>query len=233
MDEEFKLLYVIFKDYVLGTNDDVIVYHEPSDRWVSFVDSYQTPVGGYNVPLELSYTVVKGFDAGIGFSFDEDTRFAVFDIQTPKNYNPGMDIAALTITALDPTVTVSESPAMDVAALTVTAYDPVATFSNPLTVTIDGINTITPGTHGTTMYAFVSYTNTGDAGTENIDYRIRNSSLVEITTGTISQAFASETSSSFTITTTYPTPAGSYSIQVKRSATPTWTGAKTMGFTSL
>jgi hypothetical protein len=231
-DEEFKNFFLTFKDYVLADNDETIVWHEPSNRWITFASFDQTPQGGFNVPLELSYSVVRGFDAGIGFSFDEETRFAVFTINTPKNYNPALDVAGLSVVAYDPTVTVDCATTADLSALTITPYDPTVTVTLPLTVTIDGIDTIPSGAHGTTLYAFVNYTNAGDAGTENIDYRFRDASLAVISSGTIPETFLGETSSTFTLTLTYPSPAGNYSIQVKRSATPTWTGAKTMGFTS-
>ena len=79
-DEEYKCLYLTFKDYVIGDNDETIVFHEPTNRWITFVEFNQTPVGGYNVPLELTYDIVHGFEGGLGYSFDEATRFAIFNI---------------------------------------------------------------------------------------------------------------------------------------------------------
>ena len=86
-DEEYKNLYITFKDYVVDTNCESIIFHEPSNRWISFVDFNQTPQGGFNVPLKLTYEIVRGFEAGIGFSYDEITGFDVFDIETPVNAN--------------------------------------------------------------------------------------------------------------------------------------------------
>jgi hypothetical protein len=79
-DEEYKCYYLIFKDSVIQANNETIVFHEPSNRWITFVDFNQTPLNGFNVPLELTYEIVKGFENGIGYSFNEVTRFAHFDI---------------------------------------------------------------------------------------------------------------------------------------------------------
>jgi len=37
-DEEYKMLYVLFSDSLTPANNDVIAYHEPSNRWISFYD---------------------------------------------------------------------------------------------------------------------------------------------------------------------------------------------------
>lgn len=79
-DEEFKMLYVVFKDLVDKTNNDTVVFHEPSDRWITLTEMDYTPVGGFNEMLELTYEVVKGFENGIGYEFDEETRFTKFNI---------------------------------------------------------------------------------------------------------------------------------------------------------
>ncbi len=79
-DEEYKMLYVVFKDIVDKTNNETVVFHEPSDRWITFTEMDYTPAEGFNEMLELTYSVVKGFDLGLGYSFDENTRFTVFNI---------------------------------------------------------------------------------------------------------------------------------------------------------
>lgn len=79
-DEEYKMLYVSFKDTVNEANNETVVFHEPSDRWITFTEFEYTPVGGYNQILELTYSVVKGFENGIGYEFDLLTRFAKFNI---------------------------------------------------------------------------------------------------------------------------------------------------------
>jgi hypothetical protein len=126
-DEEFKLLYVIFKDYVLEENNEVVVFHEPSNRWITFASFEQTPANGYNVMLELSYDIVKGFEGGLGYWFDEETRFAVFDIITTANVGTdvGADEAVLTLTAYPPTsVTCSAELEPANVDITLTAYPP-------------------------------------------------------------------------------------------------------------
>jgi len=103
-DERYKNLYVIFKDNADNTNNEIIVYHEPSNRWICFADLEQTPAS-YNVMLELDYEIVKGFENGIGYSFDEDTRFAVFDIPTTRaDVTAFVGINNLTFEALPVTV---------------------------------------------------------------------------------------------------------------------------------
>jgi hypothetical protein len=42
-DEEYKLLYMVFTDTVTPANNDVVAYHEPSNRWISFYD-FKSPV---------------------------------------------------------------------------------------------------------------------------------------------------------------------------------------------
>jgi hypothetical protein len=93
-DEEYKLLYVIFKDSVIQDNNETIVFHEPSNRWITFTEFDQTSINGFNTPLEFfkeCYIIVKGFENGIGFSFDYDTRFAHF------NLGGGLGTTALTL----------------------------------------------------------------------------------------------------------------------------------------
>jgi hypothetical protein len=81
-DERHKNLYVIFKDNVNADNDEAIMFHEPSNKWICFTDMSYTPAEGWNQILELDYWVLSGFEGGIGFEFDNDTRFAIFDIET-------------------------------------------------------------------------------------------------------------------------------------------------------
>jgi hypothetical protein len=81
-DERHKNLYVVFKDNVNADNDEAIIFHEPSNKWICFTDMDYTPAEGWGQILELDYWVLSGFEGGIGFEFDNDTRFAVFDIET-------------------------------------------------------------------------------------------------------------------------------------------------------
>lgn len=81
-DERHKNLYVVFKDNVDADNDEALIFHEPSNKWICFTDMDYTPAEGWNQILELDYWVLSGFEGGIGFEFDSDTRFAIFDIET-------------------------------------------------------------------------------------------------------------------------------------------------------
>lgn len=142
-DEEFKLLYVVFKDYVLEENIETIVFHEPSNRWITFASLDQTPANGYNVILELSYDIVKGFEGGLGYWFDEETRFAVFDIITTANVGTdvGADEAVLTLTAYPPTsVTCSAELTPANVDITLTPYPPTDVHISYTHLSVDTFN---------------------------------------------------------------------------------------------
>ena len=234
-DERYKLLYVIFKDIITEDNDEVIVFHEPSNRWICFTEFDQTPSEGWNQMIELTYSVVRGFEAGIDFYFDEDTRFAVFNIQTPPGFNKSMTVASLTFGAPDPTVTVSQSVSMATPpGITYGAPDPTTHVTLAPAPTIYGILNIPPGRVGLSMEAMVYYDNVGDAVVADADWRIRNSGGDTVSSGTESVSFEGyiDTIAQFMLTLTYPSPAGTYTLQVKLSSTPTWTGAATKTFNS-
>lgn len=123
-DEEFKNLHVTFVDYNNEDNNETIVFHEPSNRWICFEDLHQTPPS-YNIMVECSsYTILKGFEGGLGYSFDEDTRFACFNIVTPGNKAIDMDVISMGLTAYDPTANSSGVPAPEQLGMTMTAYAP-------------------------------------------------------------------------------------------------------------
>ena len=84
-DERHKNLYVIFKDFANDDNSEALMFHEPSNKWICFTDMGYTPSDGWNSLLELDYWIISGFGGGIGYEFDEDTRFAVFNISTQAN----------------------------------------------------------------------------------------------------------------------------------------------------
>lgn len=102
-DERHGNLYVVFKDIVNEANDEAIMFHEPSNRWICFTNMDQTPADGWNQMIELEWSVLTGFDGGIGYSFDEDTRFAVFNVVTPTNEATFPAKQDLTMTLYDPT----------------------------------------------------------------------------------------------------------------------------------
>jgi len=102
-DEEFKNLYVIFRDYVNEENSETIVFHEPSNRWTCFMDLDQTPAS-HNEFLEPTYSIIRGFEGGIGYSFDENTRFAMFDIASPNNKSISVDSVDMSMSTYTPSV---------------------------------------------------------------------------------------------------------------------------------
>ena len=111
-DEEYKLIYYIFKDSVIQDNNETIVFHQPSNRWITFASFEQTPAEGFNTPLELTYEIVKGFENGIGYSFNEETRFAHFDIGGGLGTTAQTPVAApsLPIKITMPVPSISSSP---------------------------------------------------------------------------------------------------------------------------
>lgn len=132
-DERYKLLYVTFRDKVRIANNDTIVFHEPSNRWITFAELEQTPVDGWNEMLELTYDIVHGFEGGLDIYFDEDTRFTVFNIGSGLGTTPGRniqtDLLELTIEALEPTIYIDSSLTMDLLGLSIEALEPVGYIS--------------------------------------------------------------------------------------------------------
>lgn len=122
-DEEYKNLYVMFKDYVNEENIETIVFHEPSNRWICFADFDQTPPW-HNIIVEPSWYIEKGFSGGIGFTFDEDTRFSVFNIVTGGGGSQGIGLLELEIEVLPPTVQIDSYPPSDLLELEVELMEP-------------------------------------------------------------------------------------------------------------
>ena len=130
-DERYKNLYVIFKDHANNANNETIVYHEPSDRWICFASFDQTPAEGWDEMLELDYWVTKGFENGIGYYFDEDTRFAVFNIpKTRVSATIYPDLSNLALTSYDVTFKSDSDPTVGLDLLSITSFNPtiVATY---------------------------------------------------------------------------------------------------------
>ncbi len=123
-DEEYKLLYMSFKDNVEDDNSITIAFHEPSNRWISFYDFEQVNHSGYNVFLELDYEVVRGFSAGIGYYFDDSDRFAYFDIDTTNDISVFPSLITLDMTQYTPAITASGSGGGDQQELAFTLYTP-------------------------------------------------------------------------------------------------------------
>ena len=127
-DERYKLLYVTFRDKVRIANNDTIVFHEPSNRWITFAELEQTPAEGWNEILELDYDILQGFEGGLGYYFDEDTRFAIFNIGGGLGTTPDIrvfaDLQEMTLEALEPTIQIDSSPSMDLLSLTLEILEP-------------------------------------------------------------------------------------------------------------
>ena len=113
-DEEYECLYVVFKDSVNHNNNETVIFNEKENRWVNYTAFSYTPADGFNVMLEPEYSIVQGFPNGIGYVFDEETRFATFNIGgglgTPDNLVAFPSLLELTFTLLAPAVLMSPSP---------------------------------------------------------------------------------------------------------------------------
>lgn len=123
-DEEYKLFILSFRDSVNEDNNATIAFHEPSNRWISFYDFEQVDHDGYNVFLELTYEVLQGFDAGIGFYFNADDRFAYFEIEATGAVSVYPTMITLDMGLQTPSITASGSGSGDQQKLTFTLNTP-------------------------------------------------------------------------------------------------------------
>ena len=123
-DERHQNLYVIFKDIVTSANNDAVVFHEPSNRWICFTDMDQTNEDGWNMPIELDYWIVKGFDGGIGYLFDEDTRFATFALHASASAITFPTKQDLSMELFTPDVSATCDAVMSKADISLTPIDP-------------------------------------------------------------------------------------------------------------
>lgn len=142
-DEEFKCLIVSFKDTVDEDNNSTIIFHEPSNRWITEAQFEYTPENGYNQILELTYSVVKGFENGIGYVFDNETRFATFNIGSGSGTSPNITIEAvepeILVTVPAPTITIDTLLAADNLPILVTVPAPTIDVSF-MSVSVDGMS---------------------------------------------------------------------------------------------
>lgn len=127
-DEEYDLLYVTFHDYVNSDNNETIVFHEPSNRWICFAEHDCTEE--YNSMLELDYSIVRGFDGGIGYTFNEEDRFAYFVITTSVNTFALLSPVMLQILPLEPAVLSSSDIDVDLLELEIEPQAPTPTVSS-------------------------------------------------------------------------------------------------------
>ena len=123
-DERYDMLYVVFKDRVNKENDETVIFHEPSDRWITFTNMSYTPEGGFNEPLELTWSVTRGFALGLNHYFDEASRFEVFNITTGINDSDFPDLDTLTIESFDPTWKADSTQESDLDTIRITSLDP-------------------------------------------------------------------------------------------------------------
>jgi hypothetical protein len=129
-DEEYKLFYLSFHDSVNEDNNETIVFHEPSNKWLCFAKFESVDHDGYNVIMELNYDVVKGFESGIGYEFDEATRFAIFSIITTSSVSTNaLDLLPITITLFEPTLLISGTPTISLQNITFTLQSPTVVIS--------------------------------------------------------------------------------------------------------
>jgi hypothetical protein len=84
----------------------------------------QTPAGGWNQILELDWYILWGFDGGIGYLFNEDTRFAEFDLETSASAKVFPARQDITYTLYVPTITASCSIVTDLTEVKITPYKP-------------------------------------------------------------------------------------------------------------
>lgn len=112
-DERHKNLYVIFKDLVTEENNEAIMFHEPSNRWICFTNMDQTPIDGWTQMIELEWSVLRGFDGGIGYEFDLDTRFATFNIVTPHDELALLAKQDMSMTLYDPAIVIDSTHSAD------------------------------------------------------------------------------------------------------------------------
>ena len=123
-DERHHNLYVVFKDIVTSANNDAVVFHEPSNRWICFTEMDQTKEEGWNMPIELDYWITKGFDGGIGYLFDEDTRFATFHVVASASIRDFASRQNMTMELFTPSATSSCDAPLDRSNLTITPLTP-------------------------------------------------------------------------------------------------------------
>jgi len=133
-DEEFGLLYVTFKDKVNADNTETIIFHEGSNRWITFADL--TREDTWNEFLFPIYTVVKGFSAGLDQTFNKEDGFMYFVLKTGAAQIIEADLNALLFTLYAPTITSSPSIDPGLLNLALTLYEPTITIVDAVTISV-------------------------------------------------------------------------------------------------
>ena len=117
-DEEYSLFYITFIDKANADNNETVVFHEGSNRWITFADISREET--WNEFLFPVYSVVQGFLNGLNSSYNEDDGFTYFDIMTGADLSFAATFPTMTITPLAVTTTSSPNPDAGLQGLTIT-----------------------------------------------------------------------------------------------------------------
>jgi hypothetical protein len=178
-DEEYSLLYVTFIDKVNADNNETVVFHEGSNRWITFADLTRNDT--WNEFLFPTYEVVDGFPNGLNESFNEEDGFTTFDLSTGANAGAYLTYPTITIEALSPSITSSPSISAELSSLTITPLD--------VTVVISGLDLTPSGAswlydeYGAVNAVTISVTN--DVGTATITEKPSWLTVKRVSTGDI------------------------------------------------
>lgn len=107
-DEEHGALYVTFIDKADNTNSETLLFHEGSNRWISYADISRQDT--WNEFLFPEYFVVKGFEGGLEIDYDSDDGYTYFDLDTSASNAPEPSVTDIEIESLGVDVVVSVTP---------------------------------------------------------------------------------------------------------------------------
>lgn len=93
------------------------------------MDLDQTPLS-YNEFLETTFEITKGFEGGLGYSFDEDTRFAMFDIASPNNKSMSIDTISMGVSAQTPSISSDSGGSGGDMGMLMSIFNPVVLISH-------------------------------------------------------------------------------------------------------
>ena len=106
-DEEYGLLYVTFIDRANADNNETILFHEGSNRWVTFADL--TKVDTWNEFLFPTYMVVRGFESGLEPLYDGSDGYTYFTLESSSNASVFTSTIEYEIEILPVTITSSSN----------------------------------------------------------------------------------------------------------------------------
>ena len=110
-DEEYGLLYVTFIDRANADNNETILFHEGSNRWVTFADL--TKVDTWNEFLFPTYMVVRGFESGLEPFYDGSDGYTYFTLESSSNASVFASTPEYEIEVLQATVRTSPNASPD------------------------------------------------------------------------------------------------------------------------